>query len=64
MLEVFHQIEMSGEELIVTHHNKPVFRIIPIRQGKNVDELFAPWRGQVAYHVDIDEPTQAEWPDP
>lgn len=61
MLEVFRQIEISGEELIVTHHNKPVLRIIPIRQEKSVDELFGPWRGQVVYHSDIDEPTQAEW---
>lgn len=61
MLEVFRQIETSGEELIVTHHHKPVLRIVPIRQGKSVDEIFAPWRGQVIYHVDINEPTQAEW---
>jgi hypothetical protein len=37
----------------VTHHNKPELRIIPIRQGKSVDELFGPWQGQVIYHADF-----------
>lgn len=61
MLEVFRQIETSGEELIVTHHNKPVLRIVPFRQGKSVDELFATLRGQVIYSGDIDEPTMDVW---
>ncbi len=61
MLEIFRQIETSGEELIVTHHNKPVLRILPIRQGKSVDDLFATLRGQVSYNSDIDEPTVDVW---
>ena len=61
MLEVFRRIEASGEEMIVTHHNKPVLRIVPIGRGKSVAELFAPWRGQVIYQANMDEPTLAEW---
>ena len=61
MLEIFRHIEASGEELIVTHHNKPVLRIVPIRQGKGVDELFAPLHGQVIYHSGINTPTADEW---
>ncbi len=63
MLEIFRQIEESGEEVIVTDHNKPVLRISPIRQGKSVDDIFAPFRGQVVYHADIDAPTMDEWPE-
>ena len=62
MLEIFRQIETSGEELIVTHHNKPVLRIVPFRQGKSVDEVFATLRGQVIYNADINEPTIDMWP--
>lgn len=61
MLEIFRNIETTGEELIVTHHSKPVLRIMPIRQGKSVDDIFQPWRGQVVYHADLDEPTLDEW---
>ena len=61
MLQIFRQIETSGEELIVTHHNKPVLRIVPIHQGKSVDDLFATLHGQVSYNADIDEPTMDVW---
>jgi antitoxin (DNA-binding transcriptional repressor) of toxin-antitoxin stability system len=61
MLEIFRQIESSGEELIVTHHNKPVLRIVPIQQGLSVAEVFGDLQGQVIYHGDLDEPTWGEW---
>ncbi len=63
MLEIFRNIEATGEELIVTHHSKPVLRITPIHQSKSVDDVFQPWRGQVVYHADPDEPTLGEWLD-
>ncbi|HUM71925.1 MAG TPA: type II toxin-antitoxin system Phd/YefM family antitoxin [Chloroflexota bacterium] len=61
MLEIFRQIENSGEELIVTHHNKPVLRIVPIQQGASVTEVFGDLQGQVIYHGDLDEPTWGVW---
>ena len=63
MLEIFRKIESSGEELIVTHHNKPVLRIIPIRKGETIDSVFGDFQGHVVYHADIDEPTIDEWGD-
>ena len=63
MLEIFRQIESSGEELIVTHHNKPVLRILPIQEGLSVMEIFGELQGQVIYHSDLDEPTVEEWED-
>lgn len=61
MLEIFRQIEASGEELVVTHHNKPVLRITPIEIGESVEIVFKDLRGQVIYHADIDETTIGEW---
>ncbi len=61
MLEIFRQIESSGEELIVTHHNKPVLRIVPIQQGLSVTEVFGDLQGKVVYNGDLDEPTIGEW---
>lgn len=63
MLEIFRNIETSGEELIVTHRDKPVLRIVPIRESEDVQSVFGQYRGQVIYHDDIDEPTIDEWGD-
>jgi len=62
MLEVFREIEASGEEVIVTDNKKPVLRIQPIRQKLTVRELFGNIQGQVKYHEDLDQPTRDEWP--
>ncbi|HET6443207.1 MAG TPA: type II toxin-antitoxin system prevent-host-death family antitoxin [candidate division Zixibacteria bacterium] len=61
MLEIFRQLEASGEELVVTNHGKPVLRIIPYSQKSSVDELFGSFQGQVVYQEDIDTPTVDEW---
>ena len=61
MLSVFREIEASGEELIVTDRNRPVLRILPIRDRKSVEELFGPFQGQLAFHEDVNAPTVDEW---
>jgi len=61
MLEVFREIEASGEELVVTDHNKPVLRIVPIREKTTVDNLFGHLQGKVVYLEDINSPTIDEW---
>lgn len=61
MLEIFRQIEASGDEVIVTDRDKPVLRITPIRPKKSVDELFEDIRGRVIVRGDLDEPTIEEW---
>ena len=33
MFEIFRQVEETGEEVIVTDHNRPVLRIQPIQGG-------------------------------
>jgi len=63
MLEIFRNIEATGEELIVTDHGKPVLRIEAIKHKKSVIDLFADIQGQVVYHEDIDTPTVEEWSD-
>ena len=61
MLEIFRQIEASGQELIVTDHGRPVLKITPIREKATVVEVFGQFYGQVVYHVDINTPTIDEW---
>jgi antitoxin (DNA-binding transcriptional repressor) of toxin-antitoxin stability system len=61
MLEIFRNLEASGEELIVTDHGKPVLKIFPIKDKTTVGELFGALQGKVSYHEDIDVPTLAEW---
>jgi antitoxin (DNA-binding transcriptional repressor) of toxin-antitoxin stability system len=61
MLEIFRNLEASGEELIVTDHGKPVLKILPIKDKMTVEELFGDLQGQVSYYEDIDTPTLLEW---
>lgn len=63
MLEYFRRVEETGEELIVTDHNRPVVRVVPIRQPRRGCGLFADVRGHVVYHEDILRPTTDEWPE-
>jgi len=61
MLQVFRELEASGQTLIVTDRSKPVLKIVPIKERGSVDELFGPWRDQVVIYEDLDLPTQDEW---
>ena len=63
MLEIFRQLESSGDELIVTDHNKPVLKIIPLKQKAAVSEVFSGLQGQVTYLEDINTPSLLEWED-
>jgi antitoxin (DNA-binding transcriptional repressor) of toxin-antitoxin stability system len=61
MLQIFRQIEQTGEEVIVTDNQRPVLRIQPIIQKKSVEELFAPYQDKVIFYEDPDTPTIDEW---
>ena len=61
MLRIFREIEESGEEWIITDHNRPVLRIQPIVQKKTVAEVFGAIQGKVIYRADINMPTIDEW---
>jgi prevent-host-death family protein len=63
MLEYFRRVEETGTELIVTDNNRPVLRIVPIRQRVPAAELFEDVRGRVTYHEDVMAPTSDEWPE-
>ena len=61
MLRIFREIEETGEEWVVTDHNRPVLRIQPIAQKKTVEEVFGAIQGKVVYREDINTPTTDEW---
>lgn len=63
MLKIFRELELSGEEMIVTDHNTAVLRIVPFKKEKGVQELFGDLQGQIVYHEEMDTPTLAEWED-
>ncbi len=63
MLEYFHRVEETGEELIVTDNDQPVIRIVPIRKRVPAAILFADVRGRIVYHEDPLAPTSEEWPE-
>ena len=61
MLEIFRELEASGEELIVTDRGRPVLKIAPIKEKSTITELFGEFLGQVVYREDLDTPTLSEW---
>ncbi|MEW6718165.1 MAG: prevent-host-death protein [Chloroflexota bacterium] len=61
MLQIFRQIELTGEEVIVTDNNRPVLRIQRIPRKRSVEELFAPFRGKIVFYEDPNMPTIDEW---
>ena len=63
MLEIFRQLEETGEEAIVTDHGRPVLRIVPLKPERTVDEVFQAFRGRLVFHEDPDTPTTEEWND-
>ncbi len=63
MLEIFRQLEETGQEALVTDRGRVVLKIVPVRAVRSVDEVFADLRGKVVFHQDPDLPTEAEWPE-
>ena len=61
MLEIFREVEESGQELIVTDNGKPVLKIMPIKQKATVDEVFGDLYSKLIIHEDINTPTIDEW---
>lgn len=61
MLRIFREIEESGEELIITDHNKPVLVVRPYLKMQTVEEIFDGCDGKVIYNEDIASSTEDEW---
>ena len=61
MFRIFREIEETGEEWIVTDHNRPVLLIQPITKKKTVEEVFGSIKGKVIYCEDVNTPTTDEW---
>jgi len=61
MLKIFREIEQTGQEVIVTDHNRPVLRILPIGKKSTVEEIFETLQGKIVYNEDINMPTSGEW---
>lgn len=62
MLSIFREIEKSGEELLVTDNNKPILKVVPLK-NKKLKDLFEAYRGKMIYKETLDQPTHSEWPE-
>lgn len=65
MLEIMRELELTGEEAIVTDHGRPVLRLVPIQQKRTVDQVFAPYRqgAGAVWAEPPDTPTLEDWAD-
>jgi antitoxin (DNA-binding transcriptional repressor) of toxin-antitoxin stability system len=41
MFEYFRHVEDEGEELVVTHNNVPVLKVVPLRHARKVEDVLA-----------------------
>ncbi len=56
------RIERTGEEMVITDRRRPVLRVIPFREKRPVEEVFADLRGKTQATVAVlCAPTQDEW---
>lgn len=63
MLEYFRRVEDEGEELIVTHNQVPVLKVVPLRTKQTAEEAFGDVRGKAKLEGALTEPTTDEWPE-
>lgn len=63
MLRIFREIEETGQEVIVTDNNRPVLVIRKLNQARSVEEVFADYRGKIAFYEDPDTPSSVDWED-
>ncbi len=61
MLEYFRRVEQTGEELIVTSNNVPTLKVVPIRKGRPVEEVFSDLRGRKKIPDEVMKPETDEW---
>lgn len=61
MLEIFREIEQSGEELLVADHDRTVLRIQPFRKGLTVEQAFGDIQGKPKFYEDPNTPITDEW---
>jgi len=61
MVQIFRQIEQTGEEVVVADNNRGVARIQPTVKKRTLKAMFGRYDGQVIYYEDINNPTLEEW---
>jgi len=61
MLEVFREIQASGEPLYVTDQGTPVLKIEALEPTHFLFDVFAPFQGRVAIPDDALSPEPEEW---
>jgi antitoxin (DNA-binding transcriptional repressor) of toxin-antitoxin stability system len=63
MLEIMRELELTGEEAIVTDHGRPVLRIVPIHKARSVSEVFQLYRQKqkLKFLEPPDTSTVEEW---
>ena len=45
------QVEITGEEIIITDHNIPVMKIIPLKQKQSLKKQFEQFQGKAKYYA-------------
>jgi prevent-host-death family protein len=58
-LELMHEVERLGTEIVITKHRKPVARLVPV-QSKSTGILGC-LKGAIVKEVDILSPIDVEW---
>ena len=63
MFDYFRKAGKSGEDIVVTDHQRVVARIVPFKRTAPPSVVFARYRGKIKYRGDLCKDTSAEWGD-
>ena len=61
ILEVFREVEQTGEEVIITDRNVEVCKIVPIEPKKSLKENFQALKGKLKYEGELTSPDTDDW---
>ena len=61
ILEVFREVEQTGEEVIITDRNVEVCKIVPIEPKKSLKENFQSLQGKLKYKGELTSPDTDDW---
>lgn len=60
-LAIMDRVDRTGQEVVVTKHNRPVAKLVPVRGAISARPLFGRSKGRIRVVGDIVAPINADW---
>ena len=60
-LALMDRVDRTGEEIVVTKHNRPVAKLVPVRNAAAPDRFVGRSRGRIRVVGDLVAPVNEDW---